>query len=547
MKDGIDWTEVGAGGRFEKIVSTLLSTMYPESERIDGAGGDGGRDHQLCSADRLDLWQSKYFLRRLSESPSRKGQVTESLRTAARLRPDSWTLVTPMVPTPGERAWFDDLAREYPFPVVWRGGDWLDAQLAMHPAIVRHFMSANDEYVALLRELKEEQEALVDGLPAATSRIERLAEKLNDSNPFYAIDFTVQDGRVTNTHLRAKYRGAEQDSPVTMQFTVVAGSAQADLMERLRSAFEWGDQAELPAEHVRNVIVTGPPGFGGAHDSADIVIGPAPQEHVDLSMRIVIHSPEGRQLVALPARCTTRVAGTRGVTLHGIDFAGVVEAHLRVAPEERSFTVNLTCTWSRPLLPGAILPIVRFLRHAEPPNTVSLTIAETITTNQAAMPSTLAVPEEVVQFVEGMERLQAAAGEPFPMPTRWTITDMQQVRRAVRLLDGHRVTQPGGSVTLEAINTQRILDAFEQKPASLRMSTGESYVVRVADHDLDLGPYMVYIPKAELHQGSGHNAHMFTVLPEPGSDIEIELGVPPLDMEPPTARHDTTPKSHGDS
>lgn len=245
MKDGIDWIEVGSGGRFERIVSVLLGTLHPESERIDGAGGDAGRDHQLRSDGRLDLWQSKYFLRRLSESPTRKGQIGESLRTAARLRPDSWTLVTPMVPTPGERAWFDDLACEYPFPVVWRGGDWLDAQLARHPAIVRHFMSANDEYVALLRELKEEQEALVDGLPAATSRIERLAAKLNDSNPFYAVDFTVQDGRITSARLRAKYRGAEQDSPVTMQSTLVAGPAQDDLVERLCAAFEWGEQAEL--------------------------------------------------------------------------------------------------------------------------------------------------------------------------------------------------------------------------------------------------------------------------------------------------------------
>lgn len=101
---------------------------------------------------RLDLWQSKYFRRRLSESSTRKRQVIQSLETAATLQPDSWTLVTLMVPSPAERVWFDELAHDYPFPIVWRGGDWLDAHLAKHPAIVR-FMSANDEYVALLREL----------------------------------------------------------------------------------------------------------------------------------------------------------------------------------------------------------------------------------------------------------------------------------------------------------------------------------------------------------------------------------------------------------
>lgn len=58
VRDGIDWAEVGAGGRFEKIVSTLLSTLHPDSERIDGTGGDGGRDHQWRTGEHLELWQS---------------------------------------------------------------------------------------------------------------------------------------------------------------------------------------------------------------------------------------------------------------------------------------------------------------------------------------------------------------------------------------------------------------------------------------------------------------------------------------------------------
>lgn len=100
MRDGIDWLEVGAGGRFEKIVGVLLSTLHPGSRRIDGAGGDGGRDHQFQIDDKLVVWQSKYFSGRLSTG-SRKRQITNSLITAAALQPDSWTLVTPMVPDAG--------------------------------------------------------------------------------------------------------------------------------------------------------------------------------------------------------------------------------------------------------------------------------------------------------------------------------------------------------------------------------------------------------------------------------------------------------------
>lgn len=259
MRDGIDWAEVGAGGRFEKIVSTLLSTLHPESERIDGAGGDGGRDHQFRTDGHLEVWQSKYYPRRLSESPTRKRHITESLIAAAAHQPDSWTLVTPMVPNPEERSWFDGLQHGYPFPLVWRGGDWLEARLAEHPAIERHFMSPNDKYVALVRELKEGQEALVDGLPAALPRIEQLAEKVNDSNPFYKVDYAVRDGRVDSWTLRPKYAGAEKDSPVEIRFNVVAGQADAELVESVRSALDWGESVALPASHVRNVVVTGPP------------------------------------------------------------------------------------------------------------------------------------------------------------------------------------------------------------------------------------------------------------------------------------------------
>jgi len=78
---------------------------------------------QLRTPQRQDLFELKSFTRRLTaRSPSRRRQVEESLRTAAGLQPDSWSLVVPINHNPGELEWFDGLRREYPFPLTWHGG-----------------------------------------------------------------------------------------------------------------------------------------------------------------------------------------------------------------------------------------------------------------------------------------------------------------------------------------------------------------------------------------------------------------------------------------
>jgi hypothetical protein len=529
VRDGIDWTEVGAGGRFEKIVSTLLSTLHPDSERIDGAGGDGGRDHLWRTGGQLEVWQSKYYLRRLSESSTRKRHITESLIAAAAHQPDSWTLVTPMVPNPEERTWFDGLQDGYPFPLIWRGGDWLEAQLAEHPAIERHFMNSNDEYVALVRELKQQHEALVDGLPAASPRIEQLAEKINDSNPFYKVDFTVQDGQVVSSCLRPKYPGAEKDSPVTIQFNVVTGPADTDLAESLRSALDWGETAELPASHVRNVVITAPPGFGEVLDQADVTISPAPEESVDLNLRLAIRAPDGPHLVALPARLITRISGSRGVTLHGRDTTGVIDARLRLDQLESRFTLSLSCAWSQPLLPGAALPILRFMHHAAPPNTLSFMLGNTLSTTPVTVPAAMAASEESVRMVEDLQRLQAAAGEPFPVPREWTVNDWHEIRRAAQLLDGQRVEVGNGSVQLTVDDPQPFIEALgSSQTSSLAMHPQEPYVAHVVGHPLDLGPYTFHIPNAHLDPSSvvptADDTYQLSISPGLGYGIEVALG-----------------------
>ncbi|MCR3748139.1 hypothetical protein [Lentzea californiensis] len=528
MKDGINWVNVGSGERFEKIVSTLLSTLHPESERIDGSGGDGGRDHQLRSGDELHIWQSKWYVDRLSKSRSRKRKILESLDAAAESKPSAWSLVTPMIPNRTEREWFEDVSRNYSFPLVWRGGDWLEANLAQHPSIVRHFMGAEEEYVNLLRELREEQaacaEIAVHGMEAARPRIELLAAKIDDSNPFYRVDFSVENGRIVNARLRPKYRDAEKDSPVTMQFTVLAGDTQPGMIERLKSAIEWGERIELSPSDVRDFVISGPPGFEASHDSVHIQIGPVKPEKIDLNGRIVLQDPIGKRLASLPIRWSTRVAGTRGITIFGSDLSGVVKVQLKVIPEDRRFTLNLSYEWSKPRLPGAILPILRFQQHSLPVNTITVSLDE-LTTRPIPAPESISIPAEVVQFAEDLERIQAVLGEPFPMPHRWTATDIKEARRVVEMLEGRRVVANINHVKVSSKKPKYIREAFIRTPGSLRMSTGDPYVAKIAGNDLELGAHVIYVPSAELVEGATRRGTTnFRIVPSEGTDIEVELG-----------------------
>ena len=143
----------------EDMVSVLLSRLHPNSERIDGKGGDGGRDVQIVHAGAgpvIEAFELKSFTGRINSG--RRTQVKRSLDRAAALGPARWTLVVPIDPTPREWEWFLQQGTSYSFPLEWRGKTWLDEKMAAHPDIRRYFVEgAKDEVYRLLLELKEEK------------------------------------------------------------------------------------------------------------------------------------------------------------------------------------------------------------------------------------------------------------------------------------------------------------------------------------------------------------------------------------------------------
>ena len=159
----IRWHDFEPQG-YEDMVSALLSRLNPDAQRIDGKGGDGGRDVQIVhkQTDKItDAFELKSFTGRMTTS--RRRQVARSLKRAAALEPRQWTLVVPIDPTPGEERWFRKLGKEYPFPTGWAGKTWLDEKVSAFPDIRRYFVEgASDEVIRLLRELREERAAVTD-------------------------------------------------------------------------------------------------------------------------------------------------------------------------------------------------------------------------------------------------------------------------------------------------------------------------------------------------------------------------------------------------
>ena len=115
----IRWDELEQQ-RYEDMVSVLVSRLHPDAQRIDGKGGDGGWDVQIARGQDehiTDAFELKSFTGRMTSG--RRRQVEHSLKRAATLDPERWSLVVPNDPTPAEDCWFRLLGSGI-------GGLWLD-------------------------------------------------------------------------------------------------------------------------------------------------------------------------------------------------------------------------------------------------------------------------------------------------------------------------------------------------------------------------------------------------------------------------------------
>jgi hypothetical protein len=527
----VPWETDHVKAVYEDMVAVLLSTLHPDAERLDGRGGDGGRDVQLRRDGRLDLFELKSFTGRLGKEQGRRVQVERSLKRAAQLHPDTWTLVVPIDHTEGELAWFDGLRRCYPFPLVWRGRTWLDGQMATHPAIVRYYLEGGDSHVVrVLRELQQEQAVLAGGIPDALQRLQVLRQRIDELSPHYRLDIAIAGDTIT-VQVQPRYRGAERDHPmlITGGFAFPDTPTGREAAQRLERAFDYGDEVVIEPDYVRDLHVDLPGGLGEEITNPKIILGPAAEDAAfRLDGRATISDPAGAPLGSLALRFNQRQAGRRGGMLSAQDFTGILRLQVRVDTVTRKGNIGFQLGEpAEELLPGALLPTLRVLRHFHAPNRLELQIGGTRALQQPTLlPQVEPVTDAFLALVEDLERVQVASQAVFPLPRELTREDMAAIRRAARLLGGERVAiaTTGQATFTIALTDPQFFEKLvvDDRPVSFTFTEG-NYTETIAGVEVPLGPAFATLSSATV----ANRAELLATRPW-HADQQLAVAVQPL-------------------
>ena len=451
----IRWEDFGHE-KYEEMVSVLLSRLYVNARRIDGKGGDGGRDVQIADArdgSIIHAFELKSFTRRVDRS--RRSQIERSLERVAELNPPKWTLVVPIDPNPAELKWFDSLRAKYGFPLDWCGKTWLDEKMAASPEIQRYFLEgAKDEVYELLRELGNEKEkARIVDVAGAVARMgtlmETLHQRLNEIDPHYRYVMGMMGPGATLLSSNAllavrlgdlrvevfpRYSDATKDRPITMNWTVALGAEDAEI----REALEYGKGVTLPSRVLTGLTMDAPGGLGGDLDGRELSLWPVDtelDERVTLSLDIM----DGDDLlISCPIVFTKLTSGPRGMICSGTDSSGWLELDLKVNLIEGEFEGRFRWTAQRGM-PRAVLPVLKWIDACRPPHRLRICWPEGPELVSEIESPILEVDSSWIEVVEAVACVQECTRIYREMPVEMTKGDMEEAFRFAALLRGETV------------------------------------------------------------------------------------------------------------
>ncbi|MDK9494446.1 hypothetical protein QEZ40_000320 [Streptomyces katrae] len=505
---------------YEQAIAVLLSCMHPQLQRVDGAGGDGGRDAQLTDAQGLHVFEMKSFTGRMTKG--RRSKVVNSLRRAALLKPVSWDVIVPIDLNPAEERWFADLQGAYPFPLSWRGATWIKARLVEHPAVRRfYFADHQAELGHLLQQIARKHISPIDTAVDAVGRLRQLCGRLTELDPHYAFRIIAGPGLHTGIEVLPAYPGADRDQPLQIALSITdpdtpEGRRAAADFERCR---RYGDPVDLSAEFVR---LSGPPSLVPPEGSDHVRIE-AIAEPRDLPAQLIVTDASGKRLAALGLHMSSIRSGTHGGTLTGADPTGAVTCTFRLDRTTRESSIKIDVHVPDALRPAQWLDVVRFAAQAGPGSRLQMILAGHPVNDPMPFRITPHVggAAPVVRVLEQLIAIERLAVTTLVVPKDPSNEDLRAIREAHTLLTGGTVEEVVSSAAMEADDTDFVRGLFTQRPVRLRQNH-PNYEIEIFGQRVPIGPVQRTLPALYVseHRRSADGWHLtLTAGREPGANV----------------------------
>ncbi|MFF1768432.1 hypothetical protein [Streptomyces sp. NPDC058249] len=529
VPNAIRWADLDPA-KIEDIVSVLISRLHPEVQRIDGAGGDGGRDVQVPLSSGLVIYEVKSFTGRLSDS--RKSQIKRSLKKAAAHKPKQWHLVMPLDVTPNELEWYNGLKAEYQFVSDFtRGRTWLDSILSRRPEIARYYIGdSNSEIVNYLREIREEEAAFSNGVPDAVERIKRLVSRLNEVDPHYTFGFHVSPAGEVKSEVHARYPGAELDRPIIIKAKFVfPKTPEGDTVAAsFRDSLDYGVPSELSGEFIQSVELDAPAGMSETWSGGSLVLGSVPAPEPDGSRySVIVVDARQQPLAAIPLKMARRFRGGKGAQIELSDLTGFFGIRSRLNIPEKTAVHTFSFEHRRDVTPSSLMPTLRFLLHLKPGNQWGLAVNDEVTQLNALSEAFMPDLADYAKYIAVLAKFQEYTGFPFPVPEVLSDEDGRRLALANHLIGGKELTgkwqQANMTFTREGVERWRTTAG--DGPGHL--VTHEDFYTEICGHRIYVGQMQRVVASVkavelpEIHGVTPDDA-TFPVRLVPGDDVTVK-------------------------
>jgi hypothetical protein len=478
----------------EDLITALLTELYPHGRRIDGRGGDRGRDFEVPVESGWHRFEVKSWARDFGKSQHQ--QLRDSLRTTLKANPVKVTIVVPLDQTPPMISWLDRQQATTSVPLEWRGRTWLETHLAARPHLVRAFVRTSlERTLERLAEYHAEQAALPNGMPDAIQRAERLQARTDEIDLHYQFGVETAPGKTIITIIPRTER-SQQEHPITVSvnFAFPTGDPHAaEVKASLQQALDYGDAVTVPSEYVADVRATLPGGLGKElGGGAAVALGPTAEIPWDRDGRIILVDAVGRALHQLPVRFTCVAAAQRGFFADVEDVTGALRLRFRGPKGPGQGRVGFRFTAGEHAIPADLLAPLRFLDALRVATTVRL-LAGTRRLFDVRVTPVGDIASSGLGLVEALARIQEGTGVFFALPKELTEQQVEAIVVADALLRDREVTAQGGQTTMVVTHqrARQLLEAFPSGQIAL-WQPNEPFTITVAGHQVPLGPVSIH-------------------------------------------------------